>query len=214
MISPAALVCDFVNSYDVESGTDAIPSPAALVAWLGRRGLTGPDDTASAADLATAVDLREGLRAALRLHHGRGPGGGPGGEGNATGGNTADGNGDGGNGAADELRFSRALDRLPLTLTLTGETPALEPAVTGALAGLARIAAAVMAVHAEGNWPRLKVCTESTCQWAFLDSSKNRSRSWCSMKVCGNRTKTRAYRARRQSETSSRHLGARFPDTV
>ncbi|MFF4773469.1 CGNR zinc finger domain-containing protein [Microtetraspora fusca] len=74
----------------------------------------------------------------------------------------------------------------------------------GARAGLARVAAAIHAAHAEGMWPRLKVCAESTCQWAFIDSSKNRSRSWCSMRVCGNRTKTRAYRARRQTDGSSR----------
>ncbi len=49
---------------------------------------------------------------------------------------------------------------------------------------------------AEGNWPRLKVCREDTCAWAFYDRSKNRSGAWCSMAVCGNRTKARAYRAR------------------
>ncbi|GIH77691.1 hypothetical protein Plo01_41200 [Planobispora longispora] len=209
MTGPAALVCDFVNSYDVESGTDTIPSPAALVAWLGEHGLADPGDTASAEDLATAVDLREGLRAALRRHHGREPDGDDGGDGrngNSATGNDGSGNRATGNGAAGEPRLSRALDRLPLTVTLAGDAPALEPVATGVPGGLAGIAAAVMALHAEGAWPRLKVCTESTCQWAFVDSSKNRSRSWCSMKVCGNRTKTRAYRARRQTETGSRHL--------
>jgi predicted RNA-binding Zn ribbon-like protein len=66
--------------------------------------------------------------------------------------------------------------------------------------GLGLLASAVLGAHADGTWPRLKVCSEDTCQWAFIDSSKNRSRSWCSMRVCGNRTKTRAYRARRQQE--------------
>jgi predicted RNA-binding Zn ribbon-like protein len=75
-----------------------------------------------------------------------------------------------------------------------GDTPALVPVEGGVRGGLALIAAAVTAV----SWDRIKVCTEITCQWAFIDSSKNRSRSWCSMRVCGNRTKTRAYRARKQ----------------
>jgi predicted RNA-binding Zn ribbon-like protein len=66
--------------------------------------------------------------------------------------------------------------------------------VRGAFAG---VAVAVMACTADGTWPRLKVCQATSCRWAFLDTSKNRSRTWCSMRMCGNRTKTRAYRARR-----------------
>ncbi|MGH2778535.1 MAG: CGNR zinc finger domain-containing protein, partial [Actinomycetota bacterium] len=31
---------------------------------------------------------------------------------------------------------------------------------------------------------------------AFYDHSKNRSGKWCTMRVCGNRAKTRAYRER------------------
>jgi predicted RNA-binding Zn ribbon-like protein len=34
---------------------------------------------------------------------------------------------------------------------------------------------------------------------AFHDTSKNQSRQWCSMRVCGNRQKTRAYRRRQQA---------------
>jgi predicted RNA-binding Zn ribbon-like protein len=35
--------------------------------------------------------------------------------------------------------------------------------------------------------------------WVFYDRSRNRSRHWCSMGVCGNRAKTRTYRAKRAS---------------
>jgi predicted RNA-binding Zn ribbon-like protein len=41
---------------------------------------------------------------------------------------------------------------------------------------------------------RLKVCP--ACRWLFLDKSKNRSRQWCDMKVCGNRAKAQAHYAR------------------
>ena len=34
------------------------------------------------------------------------------------------------------------------------------------------------------------------CSWLFLDMSKNRSRRWCDMKVCGNRAKARRFSAR------------------
>ncbi|GAA3445100.1 CGNR zinc finger domain-containing protein [Planomonospora venezuelensis] len=208
MTDPAALVCDFVNSYDVESGTDALPSPDALAAWLRRRGLVEAEAVAGDEELASAVDLREALRAALRHHHGRR---GDSDRGDSDRGDSGSGDPDGGPGGREghgglPPALPHAFDRLPVAVVLTPGGPVLEPVVPGVLGGLARIAAAVMAVHAEGAWPRLKVCTESTCQWAFVDSSKNRSRSWCSMKVCGNRTKTRAYRARRQTETGSRHL--------
>ncbi|WP_344920609.1 CGNR zinc finger domain-containing protein [Streptosporangium oxazolinicum] len=186
MDDPSGLVIDFVNTYDVEERTDAIPSPAALTAWLGRRGLIGPEDAADERDLATAVELREALREALRHNHDR-PGGRHGDDDHDPG-------------------LSRPFAALPLRVALTPGGPVLEPVATGVPGGLAEIVSAVMSARSEGMWPRLKVCTESTCQWAFVDSSKNRSRSWCSMKVCGNRTKTRAYRARRQMEPGSRHL--------
>jgi hypothetical protein len=51
---------------------------------------------------------------------------------------------------------------------------------------------------ADGTWPRLKACRRDVCGWLFFDRSRNRSARWCQMAVCGNRTKTRAYRARRR----------------
>jgi len=40
---------------------------------------------------------------------------------------------------------------------------------------------------------RLRQCGDFECGWLFLDTSKNRSRRWCSMKGCGNRNKARSY---------------------
>ena len=42
---------------------------------------------------------------------------------------------------------------------------------------------------------RVRVCAAADCDWLFLDRSKNRSRRWCDMRVCGNRSKVRQYRA-------------------
>ncbi|MBB6344667.1 CGNR zinc finger domain-containing protein [Nonomuraea muscovyensis] len=177
MLAPAETVRDFLNTYDVESDTDELASPAELAVWLRERGLTGPGDRAGDDDLATAVALREGLRAALR-------------------GEPAD------------------LPVLPLRVTVgdgprvtAGGRPRLAPMNGGVRGALAAIAASVTGA----SWNRLKVCAEDTCQWAFVDASRNRSRSWCSMRVCGNRTKTRAYRARKQG---SRPPQGRNTDTV
>ena len=45
----------------------------------------------------------------------------------------------------------------------------------------------------------LRTCDMDTCRWLFLDTSKNHSRRWCNMKVCGNRVKARRFQARRDS---------------
>ena len=60
---------------------------------------------------------------------------------------------------------------------------------------LGTIVAVAVTAMLDGTWPRLKVCRN--CGWSFYDYSKNRSASWCSMQLCGNRLKTRAYRRRR-----------------
>ncbi len=91
---------------------------------------------------------------------------------------------------------------LPLRVTESAGNPALVPVQSGVRGGLAWLAAAMVASTADHSWERLKICAEDSCQWAFLDSSKNRSKHWCSMQECGNRSKTRAYRARRASGTA------------
>jgi predicted RNA-binding Zn ribbon-like protein len=43
----------------------------------------------------------------------------------------------------------------------------------------------------------VRQCDRETCRWLFLDHSKNHSRRWCDMQVCGNRTKARRYYKKR-----------------
>lgn len=43
---------------------------------------------------------------------------------------------------------------------------------------------------------RVRACDADTCRWLFLDTSKNGSRRWCNMRVCGNRMKARRFQAR------------------
>jgi predicted RNA-binding Zn ribbon-like protein len=40
---------------------------------------------------------------------------------------------------------------------------------------------------------RVRECASATCHWLFLDGSRNRSRRWCDMNVCGNRDKVRRH---------------------
>jgi len=45
---------------------------------------------------------------------------------------------------------------------------------------------------------RLRSCDNLECRWLFLDTSKNHTRRWCDMKVCGNRMKARRFKAQHQ----------------
>jgi predicted RNA-binding Zn ribbon-like protein len=47
--------------------------------------------------------------------------------------------------------------------------------------------------------PRVKECAADDCNWLFLDMSRNRSRRWCDMKVCGNRAKARRFSERHKT---------------
>ncbi len=42
----------------------------------------------------------------------------------------------------------------------------------------------------------IRKCASATCQWLFLDTSKNHTRLWCDMKICGNRNKARRFHLR------------------
>ena len=45
---------------------------------------------------------------------------------------------------------------------------------------------------------RVHACAAEDCAWWFFDDTKNGSRRWCDMKICGNRDKVRRYRARQK----------------
>ncbi len=88
----------------------------------------------------------------------------------------------------------RAADAAKLTLDL--RTPELAPRSPGVDGAIGRVLAVAFTAMSGGTWSRLKACRNHGCRWAFYDYSRNRSASWCSMQLCGNRTKTRSYRRR------------------
>jgi len=60
------------------------------------------------------------------------------------------------------------------------------------------IARAAADLLASSDLALVRACSSPTCQWLFLDTSKNHHRRWCSMKQCGNRAKVRKFYARRR----------------
>jgi predicted RNA-binding Zn ribbon-like protein len=87
-------------------------------------------------------------------------------------------------------RLVRAGDRFELTW---------DRDIVGPLAG-----AAVDLLRGD-QLDRLQVC--EACPWLFLDLSRNHSRRWCSMNVCGGTLKMRRYRARKRA-TAGRRSGS------
>jgi predicted RNA-binding Zn ribbon-like protein len=46
---------------------------------------------------------------------------------------------------------------------------------------------------------RVRACDNPECRWLFLDTSKNHTRRWCDMKLCGNRMKARRFKAHKRN---------------
>ncbi|QVJ02928.1 CGNR zinc finger domain-containing protein [Nocardiopsis eucommiae] len=158
----------FTNTFDLESGRDELSTPEELTHWLREHGLVGGGTRADAADHRAFLDLRAGLRAAL------------------------DGT------AADPHALARAdtvLAELPLLASLD-RTLVPDPELSPARRACAVLALDWVRLATTGEVVRLKRCAEHTCLWVFWDGSKNQSRRWCSMRVCGNRTKSRRHTAK------------------
>ena len=74
------------------------------------------------------------------------------------------------------------------------------PRLSSAAAGSASIPAlfvlVVAALSEGGAWSRIRVCDAPECSTAFFDSTRSRTRRWCSMATCGNRAKVSEHRQR------------------
>lgn len=168
------IVQDAVNSFDPEGGHEHWASPDLLRAWLVERELLADGDEVSVADLERARIVRELLRAMLAAN------------------------------AGDNLdpAVTRQLDGVAATVRVRIEEDGrarLESARMGVDGALCAIIGIMYEAMVDGTWLRLKACRKHSCKWAFYDRSKNRSGSWCSMSVCGNRVKTRQYRERKRA---------------
>ena len=162
------LICDFVNTADLERGEDALGDAAGLQRWLTGHRLADEGRRATERDAATARGVREALRELLRAN------------------NSLEGDSEGATRTLDA-----AVRDAGLSIRFVDGGVALVPARAGWLGPLL---AAVATSMSDGSWSRLKACRSDTCRWAFVDTARNRSRQWCDMAVCGNRAKARTFR--------------------
>jgi predicted RNA-binding Zn ribbon-like protein len=159
----------FLNTRDVEDGLEQLATPAQARAWLEAQGLPAH----GAVDAGRLRALREALRELLLANNGQ----------------------QHDEAALDAVRAEAAATGLQVRFDANGAS-ALVPAGGGTDAVVAELLGIVHESMAAGTWPRLKACRSDTCEWAFYDRSRNRSGTWCSMAVCGNRAKARSYRRR------------------
>lgn len=176
---PLDLVQDFVNTEIPVWAVDDIATPDALADWLRDRDLLPDGALVDAGSFVRARALRQVLRTlASRNAHG----------------STSD--------EDPRIEFATLASEMPLRFAL-GERGDLRlaPVDRGVNGALAEILSRVFEAQTSGEWRRLKSCPGPHCGWLFYDASRNASSRWCSMSICGNRTKTAAYRQRRRTET-------------
>jgi predicted RNA-binding Zn ribbon-like protein len=164
---------EFVNTRDIDLDTDELQSPDALEHWLEERDLLVAGARVGKRELGQAIELRETLRELLLANNG---------------------------GELDPASIEQLNDAVSsATLSVrfdAGGNPTLAVAGSGTSAVIGPLVAIVYEAMVAGTWSRLKACPADDCHWAFYDRSKNHSGTWCSMGVCGNRAKVRAYRER------------------
>jgi predicted RNA-binding Zn ribbon-like protein len=155
---------DFCNTR--LGGKELLGRPADLEQWLIEAGLAVKRPIISPAELGDARRLRDGLRPALL--------------------------------GADRRGVARIaegwLDGAPGHLCVEEETlrPRFAPGATSCRCLL--VAAVLDALDLMRESPdRVRECADPSCPVLFVDTSRNRSRRWCSMEGCGARAKAATY---------------------
>ena len=179
-----ALLYDFVNSLDlrryVEQGVahvacDELATTAQMGVWLSARELLRESVQLGEDNHRSVLALREALRSFIQLA-------------------PIDRKVD----VPAAARLNALAVNFPLTLTVEGGGVALQPLRVSPASGLGTILAELQQLAATERLDRLRMCASEECHWVFFDRSKPANRRWCNSAVCGNRQKTRAYRARRR----------------
>lgn len=187
------LAIDFTNTVGSRGSTpeEHLRTFGDLIAWAEAREVLAPQEverlkraaarrpTDAKAALTEALRLREALYRALQAA--------------AAGRRVPEGDLDILNAHAHEV-FSRmrlAPGRARLTL-------AVDPVEAASLAApiLIPVVRAAVELLTSDAIERVRTCADDSCAWLFFDATRNRTRRWCDMKACGNRSKVRRFRAR------------------
>jgi predicted RNA-binding Zn ribbon-like protein len=152
---------------------DSIGTPDELAGWLSDNGLVDDLVEPEKAEHADTLAVREAIRELLLEHNGC--------ECDTT---------------AASATLEEAGRKAKLAVRFVDGRPTLAPECEDTRGAVGRIVAAVAELATTPEWQRLKACRDEHCRVAFYDKSRNRSRVWCSMEVCGNQEKARTFRAK------------------
>jgi predicted RNA-binding Zn ribbon-like protein len=159
---------------------ERIPTPERLVDWLAVNGLAVESCTTAQLDLAR--ELRESIHAAATAaaNHDALPAS-----------------------AVQAINDRSAQGRAAAVLTPEGKRRwrlSSPSSVEDALGVIAADAISIIAGERDG---RLALCASPTCQAAFFDTSRSRTRRWCDMGTCGNRQKKARFNAHKHESSSA-----------
>jgi predicted RNA-binding Zn ribbon-like protein len=152
---------------------DLLDAPAALATWFQETRLADRPPPISQRELRAARSLRDGLRAALLAADGPGV-----------------------------ARIAEGwLDDAPGRLSVEEETltPRFAPQARTSCCVLVAVVLDALDLARESPG-RVRECAAAACFVVYLDTSRNRSRRWCSMERCGARAKASAYYRRHRAE--------------
>jgi CGNR zinc finger protein/putative stress-induced transcription regulator len=180
---PLRLVQQFLNTHNHELGPewDRLRTPPLARSWLIHHGLLPRGARLTVRELAVLHQFRAAVRDLVVAQ-------------------------DAGTAGARRLRTLNRLGRRALLRVVleAGGDSRLEPTGTGVERIMGDLLVILHRAMVDGSWSRLKACRQ--CEWLFFDRSKNRSADWCSMSVCGNRVKNRAYRRKVAAGTTHQTL--------
>jgi len=174
---PLLAVQGLANTYDFEDDEELLLDPVATREWLIRTGLADESIEVGKRDHERLREFRSVVRSMLEnnLHPGETP--------------------------LDLTGLGRFAELgIPLSVGPDGRLALDMDPAPDVDTVIAQMLGAIHAAQLEDDFRRLKICNADDCRWAFFDASKNRRGQWCSMEVCGNRTKNRRYRAARSGE--------------
>jgi predicted RNA-binding Zn ribbon-like protein len=151
---------------------------AALAQWSTHAGQPAPELHLTEADLAPLLKLRESLRTRAAAAN------------PLTAAAAED--------AADPPSGSTPSVSLTLRIDPDGRVGHTTTA-TGWRGVAALVIAQILLAQHTGSWPRFKTCAFPTCGVAYYDESRNNSRVWHDVRLCGNRANLAAARQRRRN---------------
>ncbi|MCI2419528.1 ABATE domain-containing protein [Saccharopolyspora sp. K220] len=177
--APVDLLLRFVNTRaDAGGRTEQFGDAAGFNAWLAQSGLEAGEPIASAADAASARELRDALVTVMLAHSGD----------ESLPAAAVD---------AAEQHLRRIAARYPLVPVITVDGAELISEQTGVPGVFGTVLAAVTEFAQRGDWGRVKACRNPPCHFGFFDRTRNASGAFCSS-GCRSQASMRAYRQRRK----------------